>query len=146
MSTGTRTAAARPFVDTNVLLYLLSADTAKADRAEALLAQGATIGVQVLNEFVSVARRKLGMPWEEVSDVLGLIRHRCTVRSLTPAVHDLALSIAPRYGFAWYDALIVAAALDGGCRNLYTEDMHDRLEVTSAAGSKVVIRNPFLAA
>ena len=49
------------FFDTNVVLYLLSADTAKADRAEELLALGGTISVQVLNEFVAVASRKLCM-------------------------------------------------------------------------------------
>ena len=50
---------AAPFVDTNVLLYLLSDDQAKADRAEALLAQRVVISVQVLNEFANVARRKM---------------------------------------------------------------------------------------
>jgi predicted nucleic acid-binding protein len=130
------------FLDTNVLLYLLSSDTAKADRAEALLAGGATIGVQVLNEVVSVARRKLAMPWDEIAEVLGLIRQRCVVRDLTSAVHDQALSLARRHGFAWYDALIVGAALDAGCSVLYSEDMQDGLEVRAA----LRIRNPFAAA
>ena len=49
------------FFDTNVVLYLLSADTTKADRAEELLAIGGTISVQVLNEFVAVASRMLRM-------------------------------------------------------------------------------------
>jgi predicted nucleic acid-binding protein len=49
------------FFDTNVLLYLLSNDAAKADRAEALLASGGVVSVQVLNEFASVAKRKLVM-------------------------------------------------------------------------------------
>jgi len=133
--------AAPAFLDTNVLLYLLSSDTAKADRAEALLAGGATIGVQVLNEFVSVARRKLAMPWDEIAEVLGLIRQRCVVRDLTSAVHDQALSLARRHGFAWYDALIVGAALDAGCSVLYSEDMQDGLEVRAA----LRIRNPFAA-
>ena len=50
---------AKPFLDTNVVLYLLSADAAKADRAEELLAGGGIISVQVLNEFAAVASRKL---------------------------------------------------------------------------------------
>jgi predicted nucleic acid-binding protein len=53
--------AADAFFDTNVLLYLLCDDTAKADRAEALLAGGGVISVQVLNEFASVASRKHGL-------------------------------------------------------------------------------------
>ena len=131
-----------PFLDTNVLLYLLSSDAAKADRAEALLAAGATIGVQVLNEFASVASRKLKMPWPEIAEVLGLIRSRCAVRDLSVAVHDAALALAARHRFAWYDALIVAAALDAGCTLLFSEDMHHGMKVSG----KLTIRNPFAAA
>ena len=47
------------FFDTKTLLYLLSPDIAKADRAASLVKTGGTISVQVLNEFASVARRKL---------------------------------------------------------------------------------------
>ena len=54
------------FFDTNVLLYLLSKDAAKADRAEILLASGGIISVQVLNEFASVAIRKLAMTIPEI--------------------------------------------------------------------------------
>ena len=58
------------FFDTNVLLYLLSTDGARADRAEALLASGGTISVQVLNEFASVASRKLAMSISEIREIL----------------------------------------------------------------------------
>ena len=67
------------FFDTNVVLYLLSADTAKADRAEELLALGGTISVQVLNEFAAVASRKLRMSWIEIREVLAQIRAVCAV-------------------------------------------------------------------
>lgn len=62
--------AAEPFFDTNILLYLLSAEATKADRAEELLSKGGIISVQVLNEFASAAARKLGMSWAEIRDVL----------------------------------------------------------------------------
>lgn len=133
-------AAAPPFLDTNVLLYLLSADAKKADRAEALLNDGATVGVQVLNEFASVTAKKLGMPWAEIDDVLGLIRRQCAVRDLTLAIHERALGLAREHRFAWYDALIVAAALDAGCTLLYSEDMQDRMKVAG----RLVIVNPFI--
>ena len=58
----------RPFVDTNVLLYLISADAAKADRAEQVLAGRIVISVQVLNEFAIVARRKRSLDWAELQD------------------------------------------------------------------------------
>lgn len=67
-----RTRDAEAFFDTNVLLYLVSADSRKADRAESLLAQGGHVSVQVLNEFASAARRKAAMPWEEIREVLVL--------------------------------------------------------------------------
>ena len=51
------------FFDTNVLLYLASGDGAKADRAEAVVAEGGAISVQVLNEAANVARRKMRLSW-----------------------------------------------------------------------------------
>ena len=114
--------AAEPFFDTNVLLYLLSADAAKADRAEALLADRATISVQVLNEFAAVTTRKLGMPLKEVRDILGTIRRVCRVEPLTVETHDRALDLVRRYGYSIYDSLLVASALIAGCTRLYSED------------------------
>lgn len=67
---------AERFFDTNVLLYLLSADTAKADRAEIELSRGGVLSVQVLNEFASVASRKLTMSITEIREMLATIRGR----------------------------------------------------------------------
>lgn len=130
------------FFDTNVLLYLLSADSAKADRAEVLLAAGGTISVQVLNEFVSVASRKLRMTWAEIAEVLGQIRAVCVVEPITIETHERALRVAQRYGMPIYDALIVAAALLAGCRTLHSEDMHGGQVIER----QLTIRNPFAAA
>ena len=117
------------FFDTNVLLYLLSADSAKADRAEELLASGGRISVQVLNEFVAVATRKLRMPLAEVREVLDSIRAVCAVEPLSIETHDRALDIAQRYGLSIYDALIVSAALLAACNTLHSEDMQDGLVI-----------------
>ena len=57
---------AESFFDTNILFYLLSNDAEKADRAERLLASGGVVSVQVLNEFASVASRKLAMTISEI--------------------------------------------------------------------------------
>lgn len=128
------------FFDTNVLLYLLSADASKADSAEALVAKGGVISVQVLNEFSSVACRKLGMSWAEIREVLVTIRAVCRVEPLGLATHETGLALAERYGFAIYDAMILAAAQLANCHVVYTEDLQhgqvidDRLEII----------NPFL--
>lgn len=64
------TAAPVPFVDTNVLLCLLSRDEAKADRAEALLARRIVTSVRACNDFTNVARRKSGLDWRAVEQAL----------------------------------------------------------------------------
>ena len=115
----------KAFFDTNVVLYLLSEDAEKADRAEALLTDGGVISVQVLNEFTSVATRKLGMSWVEIREVLTQLREICAVEPISLAVHDRAITIAERYGYSIYDALILAAALISGASQLYTDDMQD---------------------
>lgn len=131
--------AAPAFADSNVLLYLLSGDTTKAARTEALLLERPTIGVQVLNEFANVAHRKFGMPWPEVVEVLDGVRRLCVVRPLTAAVHDAALALVQRHAFTWYDALILAAAQDAGCRVLWSEDLQHGLHVRR----QLTVRNPF---
>jgi predicted nucleic acid-binding protein len=115
--------AAEAFFDTNVLLYLLSADGRKADRAEAVMTSGGVISVQVLNEFAAVAARKLRMNWAEIGDVLTQVRAICRAVPLTSETHDAALRLAARRQLSIYDACIVASALEAGCSILYSEDM-----------------------
>ncbi len=77
--------ASKAFIDTNILLYLLSADADRADRAEVIVRNGGMISVQVLNEMANVARRKLAMPWREIIEVLALFdeseKNRGRIRS-----------------------------------------------------------------
>lgn len=127
------------FFDTNVVLYLLSGDPAKADRAEELLSAGGRISVQVLNEFSAVALRKLHMTWAEIREVLAQVRMVCEVEPLTVETYDQAARIAERYGYSVYDALIVSAALLAGCSTLYSEDMQHGQVIDR----KLTIRNPF---
>jgi predicted nucleic acid-binding protein len=126
------------FFDTNVLLYLLSKDMAKADRAEMLLASGGVVSVQVLNEFASVALRKLAMTIPEIREILSTIRAVCMVKPLDIETHELGLDMAERYGFSIYDGLIVAAAIRDGCSILYTEDLQQGQVI-----DHLMIRNPF---
>ena len=132
--------AADRFFDTNVLLYLLSADPAKADRAEAALSGGGVVSVQVLNEFASVTSRKLNMPVAETRESLGVIRAVCKVVPVTEETHDKGLEIVERYGLAVYDAMIVASALLAGCGTLLSEDMQDG----QMLDGRLTVSNPFL--
>jgi predicted nucleic acid-binding protein len=129
------------FFDTNVVLYLLSADQAKADRAEELLAEGGIISVQVLNEFATVASRKLGMSWPEIREVLDQVRVVSIVEPLSVETHEHGLVVAERNGLSLYDSLIVAAALLSGCSTLYSEDMQHGQIIEG----QLTICNPFRA-
>jgi predicted nucleic acid-binding protein len=128
------------FIDTNILLYLLSANNEKADRAEIIVQAGGLISVQVLNEIANVARRKLAMSWMEINEVLALIRSVCPTAPLTIETYDRGRFVAERYGLSVYDAMIVAAALLGGCETLYSEDMHNGLLIEH----QLRICNPFI--
>ena len=127
------------FLDTNVLVYLAVDDSFKADRAEALVAAGATISVQVLNEIANVARKKRARSWQEVQDFLAKIRSLLAVEPLTLETHQTGLLVAERYKLAIYDSMIVASALGAGCDTLWSEDMQDGLVIEGA----LTIRNPF---
>lgn len=127
------------FFDTNVLLYLLSGDASKADRAEILVAAGGIISVQVLNEFASVASRKLGMSWREIGEILETIRAVCRVEALGPETHDPGLAFAERYGFSIYDGTILASAQLADCGVVFTED----LQHGQVIDERLKIINPF---
>jgi len=129
------------FFDSNILLYTLTSDDPRQAVATGLLVQGGTISVQVLNEFASVARRKLKFSWLEITEALTALRELCAASiPLTVATHEAAVTLAARYGFAFYDAVIVASALEAGCTTLLSEDMQDGLIVET----RLTVRNPFL--
>lgn len=130
----------RPFFDTTILIYSISADEPRAAIAEKLLAEGGWISVQVLNEFAAVARRKLDLSWEETREALSAIRALCEPPTrLSVETHEAALEIAARYGYHFYDALILAAAIEAGCDILYTEDMQHGQTI-----GPLTIHNPLL--
>ena len=127
------------FFDTNVLLYLLSEDLEKADRAEALVRGGGAISVQVLSEATNVMRRKLGMDWRETREVLALVRGLLDVTPVTVETHDLGLDFAERYRLSLYDSMIAAAAALKGCARLWSQDMQHGMRI----GEGLRVENPF---
>ena len=127
------------FLDSNVLVYAFSDDPRSA-RAREFLEAGATIGVQSLNEFANVARKKLRMDWREIEAALDEIGMLCTVVApITRELHRRGLELAERYRLAIYDGLIVAAALGARTDVLWSEDMHNGLIVEG----RLEIVNPF---
>ncbi|HEY4075467.1 MAG TPA: PIN domain-containing protein [Rhizomicrobium sp.] len=127
------------FLDTNVLVYAFTTDP-RMDRANALLSSDCITSVQGLNEFANVARRKLGMNWIELK--LALTSLRAVLRAIVPLdlkTHDTALEIAERYGFSFYDSLMIAAALAAGSAIVWSEDMQHDMVIDG----RLRIANPF---
>ena len=129
----------KAFFDTNILIYAATSDE-KKQRAADCLGRSGCASVQVLNEFVHVARRKLRHDWPQIELALGLLRASLDeVVPITLNTHTGAVAVAREHGLSFYDALIVASAIEAGCDTLYSEDMqHGR----SIGGLKIV--NPFL--
>ncbi len=103
------------------------------------MAAGGIISVQVLNEFVTVTRRKMRFSYAAIAEAVSDIVTLCPdPRALTMATHEMGLRLAARFGFSFYDALIIAAALDAKCDTLLSEDMQHGMHV-----DRLTIRNPF---
>ena len=129
------------FFDTDILVYAVTEGDPRSARAEELLAAGGVLSVQILNEFVSVARRKMSMPWSDVVEALDAFRVLCpSPLPITIEMHEAALEIAEKHGYSIYDALVIAGALESGCTTLLSEDLQDGRTIDG----RLTIRNPFV--
>jgi predicted nucleic acid-binding protein len=132
--------SADAFFDTNILVYGIVRNDRRTEKAAALLQQGGTVSVQVLNEFVNVARRKLKRSWPEIMNALAALRILFPEpRPIGLGTHEAAVEIAAANGFAFYDSLIIASALEAGCSTLLSEHMKDGQVIDG----RLTIRNPF---
>lgn len=129
----------KAFLDTNILVYTTTSDP-RQETAAVCLSSGGVASVQVLNEFVHVARRKLRQDWPQIEVALEQLRAALDdVLPITQITHAAAVALARDHRLPFHDALIVAAAQEAGCDVLYSEDLqHGR-----AFGS-LRVENPFL--
>lgn len=135
------------FLDTNVLVYSFDGG-APAKQAvarqlirEALQSQKGIVGTQVVQEFMNVALKKFERPLgtSEAREYL-----RCVLRPLcqhhpTCETYDRALLVREETGYAWYDALMIAAAIESECNWLLTEDLNAGRRI-----GRLTIENPFV--
>jgi len=129
----------KPFLDTNIIVYAFALDDSRSEKAEALLAAGGIISVQVLNEFVNVSRQKSRRSWEEIEAALSVLKELLgPPQPITFEVHEAALRIARDYGYHFYDCLIIASALRANCSLLYSEDLRHGHTIDG-----LTIHNPF---
>ena len=137
----------RFFLDTNVIVYFFDKSSPhKSEQASVLLRRGLTtqkgvISYQVIQEFLNVAHKRSSGPMrtEETQQFLStVLRPLCVVHSSLGLFHK-ALQLVDRFHLQWYDALIVAGALEAKCRILYSEDLQDRQKFDD-----LEVRNPFI--
>ena len=132
------------FIDTNVLLYSVSTDSAealKAERANAILAaRDVRLSVQVLQEFYVQATRASRPDALSHETAAGLVETflRFPVQDTTPAVVRAAMATRNNFGISCWDASIIEAARASGCDTLLSEGLSDGADYDG-----VRVENPF---
>lgn len=137
----------RYFLDTNIVVYSLDpVDPRKATIAEELVTRGVGSGVgvisyQVVQEFMNVSLRRFQATITVTELELYFLKVLLPMMRV-PSSSGLfleALRLRKANQIEWYDSLILAAALQGGCKVLYSEDMQHGQRF-----GNLVIQNPFL--
>jgi len=137
------------FLDTNILAYsfdLVAPQKQKiADRllTDALETQRGMISIQVVQEFLNVARRKFKRPMT-IEQCRGHVRNVLEpLCAYFPSIStmDRALLVMDETGYSLYDALIVTAAIESGCRTLYSDALQHGRKIQG-----LTILNPFIGA
>lgn len=119
----------KTFIDTNVIVY--ANDAADPERkavsigaVEAQMRAGSgVISTQVLQEFTSIARHKLGQPDERIIQQLRALE-RMEVVTVRPSMVRRAVELSTRYQINFWDGAIIAAAESAHCQILWSEDLN----------------------
>jgi predicted nucleic acid-binding protein len=139
--------SAKCFLDTNVFVYAFDQkESKKAQIAQTLIKQGATenqaiISYQVIQEFIKVVTRgfRISITHVDLESFVFSALFPMAEISWSQALTVDALRIHIAYRIGWYDALIVAAAQQGNCKILYSEDLQHGQRF-----GNLVVENPFL--
>jgi predicted nucleic acid-binding protein len=127
-------------VDTNILIYLEGNDTHKRRIAEELLLDNPVISSQVISEFINVTRRLRNISKTQLIIEVANLFCYCPIMPISHSILQRATQLIARYDFQVFDSIIVASAVESGCKILYSEDMHRNLIVDG----QLTIVNPFI--
>jgi predicted nucleic acid-binding protein len=138
--------SAKFFVDTNVFVYSFDQENlSKQARAQTLIAETlesntGLISTQVIQEFLNIATQKFKTKLKLEDCVLFLRKVMKPLCVVFPdlALYETCLEIQAETRYSFYDSLILASAIRGGCEILYSEDLQDGQQVR---GVRIV--NPF---
>lgn len=134
------------FLDANVLVYSFDLfDPRKADIAEKLVRRALTSGLgvisyQVVQEFVNVGLRQFANPMTVAELERYFFPVLLPLMKISSSAPLFLQALQPQSSrkLAWYDSLIIASALEGGCKVLYSEDLQHGQHF-----GDLVIENPF---
>lgn len=135
------------FLDTNVLIYSFDASAPQKQEVAreiiqyAIQTQRGMVSTQIVQEFLNIVLQKFVPPLSSndaraylQTVLLPLCRHFPSI-----SFYDQTISIQVETGYAWYDALVVTAAIDSGCATLLSEDLQHNRKIRA-----LTIINPFI--
>jgi len=128
-----------PFLDTNIFIYAFTDDERTA-KAQELLSKPYSTSVQAFNEFAHVMRRKSRRDCSEIQTALTTIRRMSErIIVLDLALNNRAFDLIGKYNLGFFEALMIAAALEAESRIFVSEDLHDGLVIDG----RLTVINPF---
>lgn len=128
-------------LDTTIVIYAFGRpDDVRKRIAKEIITKCNVISLQVLNETIFVLLKKFKLPLEEIEKVAEFMKQKFVITNLNIHTLDLTITILNKYGFSFWDSMMVAAALDNQCSILYSEDLHHKQIIEG----KLHIINPFL--
>jgi len=126
-------------LDSNIILYGFGREKIKKEIVKNLIRERPLLTTQVINEVLNVLIKKFNFSIDEVKEVLNFLRTKTEIILVNLYTIDIALTVKERYNFSYWDSLIIASALENGCRILYTEDMQHGQVIEKT----LTIKNPF---
>jgi len=132
----------KAFLDTNILIYFYSEnDDRKRNVAYQVLNEHDCVtSIQVLNESCNVWFNKFKWSAAKIEKHLNNIEMVCDeVLIIQRETINKALALKDRYGYSYFDCLMLASALNDNCGIIFTEDMSNEHIIDD----KLKIVNPF---
>jgi predicted nucleic acid-binding protein len=116
----------RAFIDTNVFVYLNSENDPEKQQAakNAINNYDCVVSTQVANELSNVLLRKYKKSVTEIKATIEAVETVCDIALITLITTDKALDLHSKYGYSFYDSLILASAIENECKYVISEDLH----------------------
>jgi len=128
------------FVDSNVFMYIFSDVDEFREKALLILDSNPIISTQVVNENVYACLKRLKLTKQKSFEHGERLMSNCDVNIISVEEIHKAFFVSKKYGFSFWDELIVSSALENKCTILYTQDMQHKQVIEKT----LTIINPFI--